>query len=117
MPDTAIFGALRGILNEEEDNVTAQELKEWLSRVEGKLDGQNTVMSAHGERIAKLEEKATAAHRRVDEIVPKLRSAKGPGLSGWAAIILALGTAIAGCIAAYHGEKTADKQPKADVQK
>lgn len=65
--DTAIFlrSALRDIV--EDGEVDAHDFRDWLNRIETKLDTQNTTMSAHGERLAKVEAKATAAHKRLDE--------------------------------------------------
>lgn len=102
MPDTVFTRAVRGIINEEEDNVDAQDLRDWLKRIEKKLDDLGVTQSVQGERIAKVEEKSSAAHRRLDEAVRTLR---GPGKPAWVGIIVAMITATAAIVVAYFTRK------------
>ena len=108
MPDTAIFDTLRGILGEE-DNLDARDFRDWLNRIETKIDGHIAVQAQQGERLAKLEEKATAAHRRLDEAIPSL---KGPGRPAWLAISLAIITALSAVAVASISANKSDKQEK-----
>ena len=106
MPDTVITNALRGILNEEDDNVDAQDLKDWLGRIETALSHQGTRQQEQGERIAKVEEKATAAHRRMDE---SLRALKGPGRPAWVMIVLAMIGAASAIAVSYVSARASQK--------
>lgn len=115
MSDTAIFDALSGIL-EEGETVDTQGFKEWLIRIEGKIDKHHEEMNSVDKRVVKCEADLNGLGQRIDAARIEIRDVKiaadssaGPGLKGWAAIISALALGIASIIAAVKGsEKVAD---------
>ncbi len=102
--DTVIMKALRGIV--EDGTMDPQDFKDWLNRIESALMRQGEAQGRQGERIAKVEEKASAAHRRLDEAV---RTLKGPGKPAWVGIILAVIAAMSAVGVAWVSSRTADK--------
>lgn len=115
MPDTAIFDALTGILHGEE-NVDSKEFKDWLEKIERKLDDAIKDGTAVDKRLVKVEADLNGLGQRIDaarveirDVAAKADASSGPGLKGWAAIISAVALGIASIIAAVHGsEKAAD---------
>lgn len=65
-----------------------------LNKIDSKIDALNGSIGVHGERIAKVEEKATAAHRRLDDN-EKLKGS----VVAWVMGIVAAGLIGAGAIA------------------
>jgi hypothetical protein len=116
MPDTVIMDTLKEFLEEGECSfMNAKDFKDWLERVEKKIDNQVATQFSHVERIAKLEEKATAAHRRIDEAFTGL---KGPGKPAWLAIVLAIIAAVASMgVAAVSARTSAKTEEKIDALK
>lgn len=119
MPDTVFIHALRGIM--EVSEVDANDIKEWLADMRGDMKAVRDSISAHGERLATVEAKATSAHKRLDEIKvdiadvhASVKETGGPGWKGWVGIIGALAGAAIGIIGALHNAETkADKSPAA----
>ena len=77
-----------------------------LERIDGKLDAIRSDASDHLERIAKVEEKATAAHRRLDEMKVTRSSKSSFGWKEWLAMFLAGGAGLGAAIKAFFfGDK------------
>jgi len=79
-----------------------------LERIDGKLDAIRADASDHLERIAKVEEKAVAAHRRMDEFAANFaathsgsKTRSGMGWKEWLALFLAGGAGIGAAIKAF----------------
>lgn len=96
MPDTRILAAWQSQLS-----AAFSSMENRLEIISAKIDGVRSDFGTHGERLAKLEEKATAAHRRIDEANEELG---GPGKGGWTAIIVAFLTAVASVVVAIFSK-------------
>lgn len=99
MPDTAIFAALKGIV--EDDEVDTQSFKEWLLRIESKIDSHHAEMTSVDKRVVKVEADLNGLGQRIDDARVEIRDASGPGKAGWAGIIIAGITGLASAVGAY----------------
>lgn len=112
-PDTAIFDALSSII-EEGETVDTQGFKEWLIRIEGKIDKHHEEMNSVDKRVVKCEADLNGIGQRIDsarveihDVKVAAEAASGPGIKGWAAIISAVALGIASIIAAVKGSEKA----------
>lgn len=77
-----------------------------LERIDGKLDAIRADAVDHIERIAKVEEKATAAHRRLDEMRDAKPARSSMGWKEWLAFALAGGAGIGAFVKSFFfGDK------------
>lgn len=111
MPDTAIFAALSGIV-EEGESVDTQGFKDWLVRIEGKIDSHHSEMNAVDKRVVKVEADLNGLGQRIDSTRVEIRDVQaeakkqaedssGPGKAGWAGILIAAITAAGAACVAY----------------
>lgn len=98
----AVNVAIQGLRNEVQDG-----FKSLHERLDKLHDGNLESAKWQGQQ----EQKVTAAHRRIDEIREEVVATRkaadeagGPGWKGWAVILAALLTGIAGIIAAWRGD-------------